>query len=182
MELPAVDDEDWLEFFIVESLNRQLCTKIMCTTCGALEFRMGLMLSLAQAAGQPLASEFDLARAGVLARGLARLKPPLDRSSNWEQAVRLMLFEVWRSVGSATADRKVEPLLTGSWAGEVLAGMKTHERLRQEARQRHAETQGRQQRERAERLRLKQENHAERLERKRERDRLWCERKGSIES
>jgi hypothetical protein len=145
----------------------------MCTTCGALEFRTGLMSSLTQAMGQPVASEIDLVRGRALARGLARLRPAPDRSSEWEQAVRLMLFETWRSADASTFERELEPLLAGTWAGDALTGMKAHERVRQDARQRHAQSQVRQQQERAEKLRLKQETHIERLERKKERDRLW---------
>ena len=136
------------------------------------------MEGLARATGQPLVSEFDLARARTVARALARVSPEADRSLETEDAVRLILFEMWRPIGSATAEREVEPLLAGSWAGEVLAGMKAHQQARREAWRHHAENQLRQEQQRGE----KQEQHAERLQRKKERDRLWRERQGNIES
>lgn len=140
------------------------------------------MEGLARATGQPLVSEFDLARARTVARALARVSPEADRSLETEDAVRLILFEMWRPIGSATAEREVEPLLAGSWAGEVLAGMKAHQQARREAWRHHAENQLRQEQQRGEKQHLKQEQHAERLQRKKERDRLWRERQGNIES
>lgn len=33
---------NWLHAYLIESVRRNLCTKIHCTTCGAMEFRRGM--------------------------------------------------------------------------------------------------------------------------------------------
>jgi hypothetical protein len=39
---------NWLEAYLMEAARKELCTKIFCTTCGALEFRQGVLSALSR--------------------------------------------------------------------------------------------------------------------------------------
>jgi hypothetical protein len=39
---------NWLEAYLMEAVRKELCTKILCTTCGALEFRQGVLSALSR--------------------------------------------------------------------------------------------------------------------------------------
>jgi hypothetical protein len=179
---PLTPETNWLQQYSPESINKNLCTKIMCTTCGALEFRTGLMAGLARATGLPLTPELDLDRARVLAGALTGVSPMKDHSTELEGAVRLILFEIWRMIGTVVAEREIEPILAGTWACGVLARMKAHHQARLNAHRAHAESEAELQQRRQEKRRLRQEEHAERLERKKQRDRIWRESEGNPKS
>jgi hypothetical protein len=34
---------NWLEAYLLDAVSKKLCTKIHCTTCGALDFRRGVL-------------------------------------------------------------------------------------------------------------------------------------------
>ncbi len=162
----------------MESVKKDLCTKIGCTTCGAQEFRGGLLVVLAQASNTLPTPKMNRNTALQVARALANVQPAEDQSGKFEEAVRLVLFEIWYTVGEATAERELESVLVGSWAGGVLARMKEHYRARMEARRRHNEENSPERitQSREEKQRLRQQKHAERLVRKKERDQLWREK------
>lgn len=174
-------DEDWLSLSLLDAVRRNLRTKIMCTTCGALEFRTGLMVGLERAASRPPRAEMGLDDAHAIGRALARVDAPVGEASKMEAAVRLILFEIRRMIGAAM-EHEVEPILAGTWAGNVLARMQAHQRAREEAHRTHGENQAHLQQRREEKQRLRQRVHTERLARKKERDRLWREAHGNIES
>jgi len=167
---------NWLQAYLVDAVQRKLCTQIHCTTCGALEFRRGVLDALGRATGQPAPQHFERERALEIAKALAGVTPATDQMLALESAVRCLLFDLWSGV--LLFDNDIESLLDGTWAGGVLARMKEHHRARVAARRAHEEFQQGAQDRREAKKRLKQEQHQARLALKSERDRLWRERHG----
>jgi hypothetical protein len=80
---------------LVEAVRRKLCTQIYCTTCGALEFRNGVLDALSLAAGQPRPQRLERECAVEIARALAGVVPAADDSMDLAPAVRCLLFDLW---------------------------------------------------------------------------------------
>lgn len=167
-------DDSWLQRYLEESVRRKLCTKIHCTTCGAMEFRKGLWEQLRSATGLELGPMFG--GASAMAHALARVQQGEAAAREFEKAVRLILFEIWPFLGVGEGDSELAVILRGSWAGSVLARMLEHAAAREAARRSHAEFEAGAEKRREEKKRLKQEQHAARLTAKAERDRLWREK------
>jgi hypothetical protein len=132
---------------------------------------IGLLIEAARDVA-PRSSRVECARS--LARVLVRIRTDaIDRPGqvyHVEEVARYLLTHIWRELGEAMFHQEVEPVLAGSWAGDLLTRMQRHYAALVEAeRQRQEEILTM----RAEKRRLKQERHAERLARKRERDRIW---------
>ncbi len=138
--------KDWLQGYLEASVANNLCTKISCTTCGAVDFRKGLLRALAQ---------------------------------RYEEAIRLILFDIWNMLGEATAEAELGRVLDGTWAGSILEGMKTHHRAEEKRRREHAEKNDPAliEKTREEKRRAKEQRHLARLAAKSERDRLRRENK-----
>ena len=168
----------WLEAYLAEAVRKKLCTKIHCTTCGAMEFRRGVLSALSIATGQHPRQCFDRESAVEIARALAEVKPNGDAPLSLEDAVRCLLVDLWS--GIPLLDNDIEALLAGSWAGDILGRMKTHHEAREAERRARDEFQSPAavQKRREEKKRLKQEQHEKRLALKKERDRLWREKSG----
>lgn len=169
--------DDWLELYLIDAINAKLCTTIHCPTCGAQDFRKGLLqehsriFNKATPATMVEAAE-DIARC---LRSVSCPKPDLEEAM--ESAIRLILFDIWDALGRLNAEEKIQTILLRSWSGEILARMQAHYKQRREARRTYLESQDPklvQQRRDAKR-RQKQQQHTERIERKKERDRLWRE-------
>jgi hypothetical protein len=173
--------EDWLQPYLLESIRKRVCTTIRCTTCGAQEFRRGLLSAVAAATDRPLVPRLDRDGALVVARALARVQPARDDAWRLEATVRLVLFDIWYAIDEFTADRELEPILVGTWGGEVLARMKAHHAAREAARRRFEESQDPiiVQARREEKRRLRQEKHAERIALNRGLERASGERPGN---
>ncbi|MFC1805392.1 hypothetical protein ACFL09_00230 [Planctomycetota bacterium] len=167
----------WLADYLDDAVARRLCVKVFCTTCGAMEFRQGLYARAASAVGLPFGDREDVRVLSELIGQLASLNPDGERGRRWLSAVRLIFCEVWSSVGRPTGECVYQPMLEGTWAGDVLRAMQEHHRGRMEDRRQHdlASSPEAAQARREEGRRLRQQKHAERLARKRERDRLWFE-------
>ena len=116
----------------------------------------------------------DEITARMILESLARINPPLQLEREVEEAVRLVLFDLWASL----LLQGKEHLLTGSWAGNVLEHMAAHYKATVERSKALAEFQDpeRVQQRRAEKRKLKPLRHQERLVLKSERDRCWRER------
>ncbi len=171
---------NWLQVYLIEAARKKLCTMIYCTTCGAMEFRLGVLHALTSATGQPPRQHFDRASSIEIARALSRVTPDDNALVSLEQAVRCLLFDLWSGISVLGNDLKyLEVLLAGSWAGDVLRRMKEHHEAQQAARRAAAELQANALKRRGEQKRLKQEQHEKRLAIKKERDRLWREKKAS---
>jgi len=167
--------QDWLQAYMLESVRRNLCTEIYCTTCGAMEFRKGLLASHGAAVGHQ--HNFPMGQESAIAIGaaLTQVHPVEGKEPAFERAVRNVLYEIWCTLGEEVADREVWRVLDGKWAGAVLAGMKAHFQARLEARRRHDEEIASDTDRREREQRLRQEKHAQRLALKKDRDRIWRE-------
>lgn len=173
----------WLQEYVEDAVRRQICTRIYCTTCGAREFRNGFWSALAAETGREGAAASDLSDIEAAARALRLVTPPDEMRWEFDQAVRLLLHELWSSCYPLGRIYLLAPL-EGSWAGRLLEGMIEHHEAREAARRAHAEFNSPEQiaRRREEKKRLKQERHQQRLAEKKERDRLYWERKRKEES
>ena len=180
MSLSENTDDRWLQAYLSEAIRQQLCTKIHCTTCGAMDFRRGLLVALTATEGRDIPAGFDRVSALAIGRALANVHSIAADACKFEEAVRLILFEVWSTLGEMEAERELEPALLGTWSGDVLARMKAHHKARQDARRVFAESQDpvRIEQRREEKRRLRQQKHVERQALKMERDRAWREKHG----
>jgi|CXWL01.1.fsa_nt_gi hypothetical protein len=168
----------WLERYLIDAMTRNLCTTIHCTTCGAQDFRQGLIKEYSKDRDRPSFATSFIDASKEVARSLSSvsLRDP-SQSASLESAIRLILFDLWQALGAVTAEQEIEPILSGTWTGAVLASMKAHHKARQEARRAFEESQDpiRVQQRREEKRRVRQQQHVERMERKKERDRQWRE-------
>lgn len=172
---------NWLQSYLADAVRRKLCTKINCSTCGATEFRRGLIAALngdaAQGAGENYRRPLEREEGIRLLKALAEVASDDGGGSStaFEGAVRFLLYDLWASWVLRETDS--ENLLAGSWAGSILDRMKTHYEARMAAQRRREELNNpaNVQKRREERKRLKQEQHELRLARKKERDRIWRE-------
>lgn len=178
----------WLKDFLEEACRNNMCTKIHCTTCGAMDFRSKLYVKAASAVGIDLHVQQTIK--AVLAEGmrnesvlrelvsqLSLLKPDNNIEAKISDAVRLILYEVWNVAGEQNADLLYWPLLGNTWAKEVLTSMREHnKRLLEERRKRDLFESPEAIKERHEKKKSqKQIKHVERLEKKKERDKAWFE-------
>jgi sRNA-binding protein len=167
----------WLQAYFADAVARKLCVTIHCTTCGAREFRLGLLRQLAIHGGEPENRGLSLNLAKVLIRALGTIQPVKQDEERWEEAMRCVLFDVWSAWKPVVFSAELVPMLAGTWAGEVLDRMEQHYLQRQAEAQRWTEVENPEAvaRRREEKRRLKEQRHAERLEAKKERDRVWRE-------
>jgi len=172
------DDERWLERYIEEAVANKLCTSISCTTCGAMDFRKGLLRALSHPPAHRTSSRMDAIQARAIASALAGVHVPRE-TQRYEEAIRLILFDIWSTLGEANADAELSRALDGTWAGSILEDMKTHHQAEEERRREY----GRKndpafiEKAREDKRRAKQEKHLARLAAKSERDRLRRENK-----
>lgn len=168
--------DSWLQHFLEDAVRRKLCTRIHCTTCGAMEFRKGLLHELQKASGLSPSTALPTETGLTIARALAQVRRPDTNEAEVNAAVRLVLFEIWSTLKPWGADTDLDEILQRTWAGSILAGMRAHAAGRDAARRAHAESEAGAEKRREEKKRLKQEQHAKRLTAKVERDRLWREK------
>jgi hypothetical protein len=173
---PASDN--WLWQLILVAIDQGVCIYTWCRTCGGRDFREAVRVEAIEEIANSRRTPTDDEINAEIARALALLPPPVCDEFEFEQAVRLLLFDLYTAVGSSVADHIFAPVLANTWAGDVLARMKAHYARRVEAVRRHEAMHDPEvvARRRAEKKRLKQQQHAERLARKAERDRLWREK------
>ena len=117
----------WLQELFDRAVVGRWCLKINCTTCGNKDIRQALGQSR-QRLGPEDARKFVVA--------LRELGPPQKFVIEHEEAIRWMLYEIWRSDG-ARADNELFPLLEGTSAGVVLQRMRDHYQQRLEMRRIH---------------------------------------------
>ena len=171
----------WLEAYLAEAVRKKLCTKIHCTTCGALEFRRGVLDALSIATGRQPLQRLDRESVIEIAKALAEVSRNHDTPGAMEDAVRCLLVDLWS--GIPLLDRDIAALLTGSWAGDILHMMNEHHEAREADRRARDEFQSPAavQKRREEKKLLNQEQHEKRLALKKGRDRLWRERHGKAD-
>lgn len=136
---------------IEAAVRSDQCTKINCTTCGALEFRSGIWSALLQ--HQDIASRrvrrvrgltrnpardvrelFDITARittdGVrnFVRALGRLETTGPASEGLVSCLRCILYDLWNFFPDLKAE--IEHILKGTQAGEILAAMQSHHAAR----------------------------------------------------
>jgi hypothetical protein len=158
----------WLQAYIEASVAADLCVSISCTTCGAVDFRKGLLHELAQSSGDTISSRMDAMQASAIAKALAGLVNPRE-AHRYEKPIRLILFDICNKVGEA----EVAQILKGTWSGGILQDMQAHQRAEVLRHRNHAEKNDPEaiEKRREEKRRMKAEKHASRLAAKIERDR-----------
>lgn len=67
---------NWLQGYLVDAIQRNVCTKVGCTTCGAREFRTGLLAQAAKQMQRVHLGRLNRDGAVVIARALNCLIPP----------------------------------------------------------------------------------------------------------
>ncbi len=167
---------NWLHAYLVAAVGRNLCTRIHCTTCGATEFRHGLLRALATATNRPPSRTYTPQVAVDVARALADTRPSDAEAIQLEEAGRCVVFDICSAIGEVEA----EQLLGQGWGGDVLRRMQEHHRRVTAARRAKAEYEdpARVQERREEKKRVAQQRHEQRLALKNERDRTWRESQG----
>lgn len=65
----------WLQAYLADAVARKVCVTIHCTTCGAQEFRRGLLQQLAVHGGEPGSQGLSPNLAHVLVLALATVQP-----------------------------------------------------------------------------------------------------------
>ena len=187
-----LDRRRWLDRYIDEVVVKRICTTTYCTTCGAREFRQGLLDSLA-AESQPARTRrvrcFTVEEARLLLDGLKWVTVPsqdagFNSSRDRTSAIRFVLKSVWDALGGENGEPEMQRALAESWAGAELDQMIAHHRNLQAQ---HAEFVARQDPERVahskiEKRRLKALRHQDRLEAKKERDRAWHEKQAATDT
>lgn len=165
----------WLQAYLTDALARKVCVTIRCTTCGAQEFRRGLLQQLTVRGGEPGSRRLSPNLAHLLVLALATIQPVKQYEREWEEAMRCVLFDIWSESDLVTFRAELVRLLAGTWAGEVLDRMEKHYLQQQTAARQRAEFENPEAvaRRREEKRQLKAQRHAERLEAKKKRDRLW---------
>ncbi len=166
-------NENWLGYYLDESVRRELCTAIYCTTCRSREFRLGILRTLAENKGIEPQTEYNRENIVEIAMALADVQPDVSQSSKFEDAVRCLLFDLWSPIPILNTELK--STLDGTWAGGLLKRMEDHENERADARRAREEFEDpvNAEKRRDEKKRLNAERHQERLEKKKERDRRW---------
>src|SRR5262245_17708522 len=177
-ENPSSASTPWLGDYLADAIERRLCARVGCTTCGTMEFRQGLYSRAARAVGLAANARKNERILAELITQLALLSPTTADQREWFDAVRLIFCEIWFAVGAHTAERVYQPMLEGTWAGSVLYRMQEHHRRLTEQRRQCELANSPEviQARREEKRRLRQQRHAERLAVKKERDHLWFEK------
>ncbi len=165
--------ENWLYSYLIESVQRNLCTRIYCTTCGAMEFREGVFHALAKATNRQSSPIHDRESTVGITQALADVRPSSSELGKLEAAARCLVFDICNAIGEGEAAR----ILGQSWGGDVLRRMQEHHRAEMAARRARDkyESPASAQERREEKRRIALERHQQRLALKVERDRVWRE-------
>ena len=151
---------DWLQDYLKDAVDRKLCVKYGCTTCGAGEFREGLKRVAIQNSSVPEDAWTTLGQA------LGQLEPGIGEATRLGDAARLVIMELCGSLG----EERTEQLLGDGWASGLFRSMEAHHEAVEHGRRRHIEEQERAQQAKGAQRRLRAEQHAQRLARKALRD------------
>lgn len=118
---------NWLEAYLIDCIQRNVCTRVGCTTCGAREFRAGLLAETARQMHFLHLRRLTPDGATFIGQALAGIAPrdgmPDDKL---ESAVRFILTDIWATLGESSAERTIAPLLSGSSSGDLLLRMQRH--------------------------------------------------------
>lgn len=168
--------KSWLRDYLDKAVAERLCTKPWCTTCGATPFRKGLLAALGQVSETSVGRWLDEPSGREILVGLAHVTNPAGpKAAAIEEAVRFVIFELWRATWLSVPDMR--PQLEGTYAGDVLQRMEAHHEAVEAARvaaQRRSDPELARER-REQKKRERQAAHTERIALQRERSREWHE-------
>jgi len=179
---------NWIGNYLTESVSKKLCTSIGCTTCGALEFRKGVLTAFGSVSGRSPPQHLDRETCLEITKSLATFEPrhlptltsEYKEISEIECAVRCLLFDLWRVWPNIHYE--IEELLSRTWVGNILDKMKKHHADRKEKQRIHEEFNSPDSvgKRREERALLKREKNEKRFMIKVERERIWHQKKQTI--
>ena len=156
---------NWLQEYLLG--GERGCDQSWCSTCGGRSLQ--LWLAFARSTGRDLNGSLD--RAGVIDIVKALAGVPFEpRAHDLEKVVRCLLFDLW-GVSSIWLHES-EPLLAGTWGGDILRRMREHEAARLAAQ---LEREENDQRRREEKKSVRQEQYHRRLAHQKECSRVWHE-------
>jgi hypothetical protein len=117
-----MSDSSWLQNLISDAAEKNLCTQIHCTTCGATEFRNALsQLSRQNANGANSIAD-------SIIQALRQI--PDNTDPRWIQPMRLVVYELNKQTKN---QNQLCTELEGCWAGDILKAMILHYNERLEA-------------------------------------------------
>lgn len=168
---------NWLRAFLDDAVRRRLCCRIGCTTCGAMDFRRGVVRAASAATGAPDAWPMQGPTAKAIATALGQMESPgRPVPYDFVYAVRLLICDLDWVLGRD----ELREALGASWASGKLVEMEHHHAEREAARRAY-EMQNDpaiRERNRESKRRARAEKHATRLAVKAERDRVWRASRG----
>lgn len=109
--------EYWLHRLIRHSRERNWCTDLGCTTCGAHRFRDALRTESFRTANRIEKKAYDRVTALHLAAALTSLHPDPDEAAELEGPVRIALREL---LAGPLNRFLIQGILRGHWAGDLL--------------------------------------------------------------
>jgi hypothetical protein len=119
------DQHNWLQNLISDAAEKNLCTQIHCTTCGAMKFRNAFSkLSRQNANGESTVTSLT----NSIIQALRQI--PYNADHRWIQPMRFVIYELnklTRNQNQLCAE------LEGCWAGDILKSMILHYQERLEA-------------------------------------------------
>lgn len=128
----------WLEEELARGVRENWCMRRGCTTCGSLqmfELLTGTPVS-GSASLRGALNDMTWARAEHVVEGLGNCGPETSA-----EATMWMLHMLWQRWGDRVHE-ELFPALEGSYAGDVLAGMRAHYARTLERRRLHSSRQG----------------------------------------
>ncbi len=162
---------NWLQAYLERAVNRGLCTKMVCTTCGAMDFRNGAVKQfLGPNATKPL-WQWEIGDKERIALDLSLVSVRTIEASQlprFRSAVMCLLYDLCYPCVIPS----VKKILDASYAGEILQQMEDHQALR--LKRRDDEIQNSQARH-ENRMKEKRETQKQHELRKVERDKIWRE-------
>ena len=163
----------WIEKLLDDTVKNDWCTRLSCTTCGAMAFKKRLRLYVDRIRlgtvyreSEPL-PRWEKADADFLIAALAGYKPvELNRfSSKQDQAMMLILYVAWSHAPCDETTEQMFRSLQSSYAGAILKRMMVHYSSVKESREHYALIHSPEYaiKRRAEKKAEKQLRHAERM-------------------
>jgi len=129
----------WLLQLARRALDESICTKLDCTTCGAMAFKKMFLGELGMNVPEMKAMSFNTGRQHVeelIQELLLVSRAGLPRSPQAEELMRYLVSLCWSHIG--VEERvAVRENLCGTWAGSTLESMITHESEREARRTEH---------------------------------------------
>ena len=169
--------DNWLQTYLIECIGKDdLCIEPFCTTCGALEFRRGVLGALEKVTGQRPNGKLDADRARSILLALKNVNPIAGKQSRIDDALYILLTDLRSVIGAGEMIRILGDAET--WAGREFHDLRDSEKARNDAARARVEyfSPANVQKRRDEKKRVRQEKHQQRLALKKERDQKWREK------